>query len=342
MPSQTNARVLFNEVPTGYPEPGKTTVCDTSKTIDPDNVPLDGGILVKSLYLSADPFQRGMMRAPEVDSYSPAFTLGESILGYGVGLVVRSEQPDVQAGTHLYGLLPFQSYNIIPSLDHGFRIIDNKHNLSLSYFVGVAGMPGKTAYMAWKEFSHAKKGEVAFVTTGAGPVGSFVIQLAKLAGLKVISSAGSDEKVEYMKSLGADVAFNYKTANTLEILKKEGPIDVYWDNVGGETLDAALETANVGARFIECGMITGYNNGGYPIKNLYNVVTRSITMTGFIVLELESKYSEEFYNTVPELVASGQIKYREHVYEGLESVGEALLAVQQGTNKAKAVIKVAA
>ncbi|TFK22716.1 alcohol dehydrogenase [Coprinopsis marcescibilis] len=336
----TNARVLFNEIPTGYPEPGRATVYDESKTIDVDTVALDGGILVKTLYLSVDPFLREMMQEPDEESFSPAYIIGEPIYGYGVGVAVRSENGDVKPGDNVYGLFSFQSYNILPNLDE-FRIIENKHNLPLSYYVGVAGMPGKTAFMAWKEYSRSKKGEVAFVSTGAGPVGSFVIQLAKLDGMKVIGSAGSDEKVEYMKSIGADVAFNYKTTNTLEVLKKEGPLDVFWDNVGGETFEAALETARKGARFIECGMITVYNDGGKPVKNIYNIVTKSLSVNGFIVTDLEPKYSKEFYNTVPQLVASGQLKYREHVYEGLESAGEALLAVQMGTNKAKAVIKVA-
>ncbi|TFK22718.1 alcohol dehydrogenase [Coprinopsis marcescibilis] len=336
----TNGRVLFNEVPTGYPEPGKTTVYDESQKIDPDTVPLHGGILLKTLYLSADPYMRGRMRKPEVQSYSPPFTLGEPITGYGVGVVVRSEQSDVKPGDHLYGMLAYQNYSVLSSLT-GYRVINNKHNIPLSYYVGILGMPGKTAFMAWKEYSHAKKGEIAFVSAGAGPVGSFVIQLAKLAGMKVIGSAGSADKVEFMKSIGADVAFNYKTENTLAVLNKEGPIDVFWDNVGGETLDAALAAANVHARFIECGMIAGYNNGGQPVKNLMYVVGKSITMTGFIVGRIENKYNDEFYATVPELVASGKLKYREHVYEGLASAGQALVDIQKGVNKAKAVVKVA-
>ena len=128
-------------------------------------------------------------------------------------------------------------------------------------------MAGKTADFGWKEFSAAKVGDVAFITAGAGPVGQLVIQLAKLDGLKVIASAGSDEKVAYLKTLGADVAFNYKTNKTAEVLEKEGPINVYWDNVGGETLEAAINHAAIGARFIECGMISAYNATGEP----YNV-----------------------------------------------------------------------
>jgi len=213
--------------------------------------------------------------------------------------------------------------------------------LPWSLYVGAAGMPGKTAYMAWNEYSRAKKGEVAFVSTGAGAVGSLVIQLAKQDGLKVIASAGSDEKVEYMKELGADIAFNYKTTDTREVLAKEGPIDVYWDNVGGSTLDAALEAATVGARFIECGMISGYNEQAPPVKNLMLIVAKSLTLSGFIVGRLESKYSDDFYKTIPAKLANGELKFKEEVSKGLEKVGDVLLAVQKGTNKAKAVISVA-
>ncbi|KAG6895800.1 hypothetical protein C0992_012464, partial [Termitomyces sp. T32_za158] len=169
-----------------------------------------------------------------------------------------------------------------------------------------------------------------------------VIQLAKSDGLKVIASAGSDEKVKFMEAIGADVAFNYKKTRTSDVLNKEGPIDIYWDNVGGETLEAALDGASVGARFIECGMISGYNDDkGVPIHNLMNIVAKSISMNGFIVFRLEHKYQEEFYATIPDMVAGGKLKYTEEVTEGLEKVGDVILAVQKGHNKAKAVIKVA-
>ncbi|TEB27710.1 NAD(P)-binding protein, partial [Coprinellus micaceus] len=185
------------------------------------------------------------------------------------------------------------------------------------------------------------QGETAFVTAGGGPVGSFVIQLAKLSGCRVIASAGSPEKLEFMKSIGADVVFNYKEEDTLEILKREGGIDIYWDNVGGEVLDAAFEAAKVNARFIECGMISSYNTGGVPLKNAGHIVTKSLAINGFIVSRLQDKYDAAFYAEVPKLVADGTLKYKEEVFEGLQSVGDAILAVQKGTNKAKAVIRVA-
>jgi len=168
-----------------------------------------------------------------------------------------------------------------------------------------------------------------------------VIQLAKLDGLKVIGSAGSEEKVKFMKEIGADVTFNYKTTSTTEILEKEGPIDVYWDNVGGETLDAALTNAAIGARFIECGMISGYNNGGQPIKNLVQIIAKLITMQGVIVTRLEPKFRDQFYAEMSPKVASGEIQHREHVYDGLVDAGEGILAVQKGFNTGKAVIHIA-
>ncbi|KAH6871380.1 alcohol dehydrogenase [Coprinopsis sp. MPI-PUGE-AT-0042] len=338
----TNARVIFNEIPspTSYPEPGKTTVFDNSQKIDLDNVALNGGYLVKTLYLSVDPYMRGRMRDPKKESYTPPFKVGDPLTGHGVGVVLRSEHSTVKPGDHIYGFYQFQQYAVRANLD-GMRIIDNPQKLPWSYYVGVCGMPGKTAYMAWREYSSAKKGEVAFVSAGAGPVGSFVIQLAKLDGLKVIGSAGSAEKVQWMKEIGADEVLNYKEQNTLEAMQKAGGIDIFWDNVGGETLEAALEAAKTHARFIECGMISGYNNGGVPIKNLMHVVSKSISMHGFIVSRLEHKYEDDFYKNVPDMVADGRLKYKEEVWEGLEKAGEAILAIQKGLNKAKLVIKVA-
>ncbi|KAF8996527.1 alcohol dehydrogenase [Cyathus striatus] len=336
----TNARVIFNSVPEGYPEPGKTTVYDTTQTIDLDIAPLNGGVLLKILEVSVDPYLRGRMRAPTKKSYSPPFTLGEPIANYVVAVVVKSEKEGFKKGDHVYGFLPFANYTIVTATEQ-LRILDNKHNLPWSVYVGAAGMPGKTAYMAWKEHSYAKKGETVYVSTGAGPVGSLVIQLAKQSGCRVIGSAGSDEKVAFMKECGADVAFNYKTESVRDVLEREGGIDIYWDNVGGETLDAALEFSKLGGRFIECGMISGYNTGGTVTKNLFHVVAKSLSIYGFIVSRLYEKYETQFYEEVPQLLAEGKLKYSEHVWEGLDKAGEAILAVQKGTNKAKAVVKVA-
>ncbi|KAJ7668858.1 hypothetical protein B0H17DRAFT_1087578 [Mycena rosella] len=341
MAPTTNNRVIFAAIPKDYPIPGETTVYDTTQTIDLDAVPLNGGFIIKTLVLSVDPYMRGRMRDPEIKSYSTPFKVGAPTTGYGIGVVVRSEHPDVAVGKYVYGgELPHQEYTVLSSAE-GLVFLEKDPELPWTVYVGAAGMPGKTAFMGWKELAHAKKGETAFVTTGAGPVGSMVIQLAKRDGLRVIASAGSEEKVKYMKEIGADVVFNYKTTDTAEVLAREGPIDVYWDNVGGDILDAALEHSALYARFVICGMISGYNTGHTGIKNMHQTFSRSLSINGFIVSRLEPKYDTEFYATIPRALASGEIKYREDVSNGLETVGDAILRVQQGKNTGKAVVVVA-
>lgn len=337
----TNSRTLFNEVPIGYPEPGRTTVHDTSVSIDLETEPLKGGFLVKTLVLSIDPYLRGKMREATKTSYSAPFAKGEPITNFGIGVVLRSEHSGIKVGDHIYGVLPFQEY-FVRSDASSFAVIANEVGLPWSVYIGMAGMPGQTAYVGWNEFSKAKKGETAFITTAAGPVGSFVVQLAKLDGLKVIASAGSDEKVEFVRSLGADVVFNYKKESTEEVLQREGGLDIYWDNVGGETLDLALKYANKRARFIECGMITTYNNpDGYGVKNLAEIFKKDMSMHGFINGNWFGKYREQFYKEVPKLVKEGKIQYQEDITRGLEHAGQGILDVQQGTNKGKKVILVA-
>ncbi|KAE9408372.1 NAD(P)-binding protein [Gymnopus androsaceus JB14] len=320
-----NGRVIFNEIPKGnsssfpsypgyllsslgYPVPGRTTIYDDSQSIDIDTVPLNGSILIKVLVLSIDPYLRGKMRSAEVESYSPAFHLNEPLYNHGVGVILRSESSDpaFKPGTHVYA------------------------------YVGAAGMPGQTAYYGWQAYANPKPNEVVFVSTAGGPVGSMVVQIAKRAGCKVIASAGSAEKVAFAKSIGADVAFNYKEQDTAEVLKKEGPIDIYWENVGGSTLDAFLGNAANHARVIVCGMISGYNDStgdGVNMKNLLSFLTRRIHLNGFLVME--------FYKEFPKQLASGELKWSEDVTKGLIHAGEAILEVQEGRNTAKKVIVVA-
>ncbi|TDL15197.1 NAD-P-binding protein [Rickenella mellea] len=344
MPTR-NARVLFNETPTGYPEPGKTDKYDDSQTIDVENVPLNGGFLVKILYLSIDPYMKWRMETSTAMSYAPPFTIGEPLQNFGVGIVLRSENPDIKAADHVHGLLPFQEY-FIAANEKAYRVLPKDQGIPWSVYLGACGMTGKTAYYGWVAYAEAKKDETVFVSTGAGPVGSVVIQLAKKQGLKVIASAGSDEKVEFMKSIGADVAFNYKNKSTHEILEKNGPINIYWDNVGGQALDAAIDAAAPFARFIECGMISQYNlsteSPPYALKNLTKIVKKCLTLRGFLVTPLDEAYRDDFYATIPPMVANGEIKLLEDITEGLEGTGKALYAIQAGTNHGKSIIRVAA
>ncbi|KAG8213601.1 alcohol dehydrogenase [Butyriboletus roseoflavus] len=332
----TNKRVILKEYSTGLPVPGQTTTFDASQTIDPDNVPLNGGVLLKTLVLSLEPYILARMKAFMPNRYQ----IGESIQGCGVGVVVRTENSAFQVGDHLHGFYPFQEYAFLHETG-SLTKIHNEFNLPWSVFVGIAGLPGQTAYFGWKEYSRAKKGEVAFVTSGAGAVGSFVIQLAKQDGMKVIASAGSEDKVQFMKELGADVTFNYKTTKTSDILAKEGPIDVYWDNVGGESLEAALNAAAKHARFIECGMISNYGGSAEPIPNMINVISKEISINGFVVTTLSPKYLETFERQVPALLASKELTYREDVTMGLENAEAAFDNFLKGAFIGKSVVIVA-
>ncbi|TRM65021.1 hypothetical protein BD626DRAFT_400067 [Schizophyllum amplum] len=334
-----NAKTIFAEVPEDFPVPGKHIVYDDKDTIDLDTAVLNGGVLVKVLYLSIDPYMRGRMAAPSKKSYIPPFPLGAPMNGHGVGVVVRSEAQTIKAGDHVYGYLTHEEYSIQSA--GNLRVLPSGHHISWSHFVGAVGMAGMTAYAAWKEFADAKAGETVFVSTGAGAVGSLVAQLAKMDGYKVIASAGSDEKVEFMKEIGVDVPFNYKTADMRAILEKEGPINVYWDNVGGETLEAAMDFADVGCRIISCGAISGYNTGIKPVRNWNNVFVKSLHIHGFIVSRIQGKYEDGFYKEVPAWLESGKIKIREQIVDGLDKLGDLFVAVQKGTNTGKAVVKVA-
>lgn len=171
-----------------------------------------------------------------------------------------------------------------------------------------------------------------------------VIQLAKLDGLKVIASAGTDEKVREAREAGADIVFNYHQTDTAEVLQKEGPLNIYWDNVGGPTLDAALAATTEHGRILVCGMISEYNKkDGSNFKNLWTIFGRSLHIHGFLVFDLasRSKWQEEFYREIPKKLAKGEIKHREDITKGLENGGQALLDVQQGKNYGKKVIVVA-
>ncbi|KAK7440811.1 hypothetical protein VKT23_016889 [Stygiomarasmius scandens] len=313
-----NAQVIFNEIPSGYPEPGKTTVYNDKNRIDLDAVALNGSVLVKVLELSADPYMRGKMRPVEVSSYVPAYHLGKPIYGYGVGKVVRSEHSEYVKGDYVTSVAMEHAEYWIPTKDDipTIKKFTPEPGLPLSVYLGAAGMPGRTAYIGWKVYAKAQKGQVCFISAASGAVGASVIQLAKKDGMKVIASAGSDEKLRRCKEFGADVVFNYKTQSTEEVLAKEGPIDVYWDNVGGPTLDAAFGNAAIHARFV----------------NIANFLDRRISIFGFLVFDLEAEWEDQFYAEVPKLLVSGQLKYTEDVSKGLDKSGEALLEVQIGKN----------
>lgn len=341
-----NGRLLFNEIPKDFPIPGRTTVYDDAETINLDSVQLNGGILIKTLYLSADPYLRERMQGTAIikNELSTAFRLGGPIAGLGIARVIRSEKEGIKVGDNIFVFeIPFQHYSVLPA-EHPITVIENKEGLPLSLYLGVLGATGRTAYWGLEVIGKPKRGETIYVSTGAGAVGATVSQLAKAKGLKVIASAGSNEKVEFLESIGVDVAFNYKESKISDVLAKEGPIDIYWDNVGGESLEAALDACNDFARIVCCGAISEYNGGNpHPLKNSTHFLTKRLTIRGFLAYELEAEAGNPraFDENMVPLVVSGQLKWSEHVYEGLEKAGDAILAVLKGWNTGKAIIKVA-
>ncbi|CAG8834590.1 4603_t:CDS:2, partial [Racocetra persica] len=203
----------------------------------------------------------------------------------------------------------------------------SKSKLPKSYFLGVLGMPGMTAYVGLNKFGKPKKCETIFISAASGAVGQVVGQIAKIKGLRVIGSASSDSKLKYLEELNFDGAFNYKTCNIDEKLTELCPdgIDIYFDNVGGEMLDMVLTHLNINSRVVACGMISQYNtNAPYGVKNLMHVVTKRITIQGFIVSD-HYQETESFRKDMDEWLEQGKLKYKEDIVEGIQNAPEAFL-----------------
>lgn len=253
-----NKTFVFKKVPTGYPVPGKDITVE-DRPIDLDAPAPSGGLVLEILYASYDPYQRGRMRDASVKSYSPAFAIDGPITNSTVSKVLKSGTEEYKEGDLVVAFQAIAEYGIIPDPKAAnVRKIQNPHNLDLGMFLGSLGMPGLTAYAGLHKIGKPKKGETVFVSSAAGAVGQVVGQIAKNEGLKVIGSAGSDEKVEYVvKELGFDGCFNYKKESAFKALPRLAPdgIDIYFENVGGEQLDAALENMNTNGRIPVCGMV---------------------------------------------------------------------------------------
>lgn len=338
-----NTRVLFNSIPEGYPIPGETLVVDHSQEIDLDRVTLDAGqVLVKTLALSIDPFLRKLMAEPGKAAIDKSYELGKPIYNHGIVKVIRSENSKYPVGAHLKGRPEFVEYSILSGGQlPRWRILPEATGIPWSVYVGVAGMPGQTAYYGWKEIVHAKPGETIYVSTAGGPVGSVVVQLAKADGLKVIASAGSEDKLAFLRDIGADVVFNYKTRAVADVLKEHGPIDIYWDHVGGSTIDAAINNMNTFGRIAKIGSISSYNKPPEPVYNTEDILWKRITMRGLLVDDYVEHYEDEFYTSIPPMISQGKIKYRETVVHSLDDAPQLMLDVMKGNNPGKAVVVLA-
>eukprot|EP00775_Hariotina_reticulata_P009113 gene9113-9282_t len=336
-----------------YVEEGRVTADDFLVTTDAAGVNpgelKEGQILVELLYLSVDPYMRGRMRNTKGYFIGP-FEPGKPVTGGGLGLVKASKAADFAQGDVISGLVPWSSFFVLDVQQQGGMLqkIDKSllGKVPLSYFLGAMGMPGLTAYAGIKKIAEPKQGEVAFVSAAAGAVGMVAGQLLKqVYGCKVIGSAGSDDKVAALRDLGFDYVFNYKTTSTGTALAEAAPdgIDIYFENVGGQTLEVAIDHCRDFARIVACGMISQYDmpdEKKYGVKNLFMVVTKRLKMQGYIVSDYSAELGAEFATNMAEYVQQGKVKVTEHVTEGLENAGAAFVDMMAGGNLGKAIVKV--
>uniref|UniRef100_A0A803QKX2 Enoyl reductase (ER) domain-containing protein n=1 Tax=Cannabis sativa TaxID=3483 RepID=A0A803QKX2_CANSA len=301
-------------------------------------------ILVKNLYLSCDPYMKARMQYYR-RSYIPSFVPGQPIEGFGVSQVVNSDQPDFKAGDYVAGMTGWEEYTLIsPNQTQQFRKIDLDNDIPLSYHLGLLGMPGFTAYVGFFEVCSPKKGENVFVSTASGAVGQLVGQLAKLHGCYVVGTAGSNDKVDLLKNkFGFDDAFNYKDEpNLVAALKRYFPrgIDIYFDNVGGEMLDAALRNMRNFGRIAACGILSLKNlSDPQSFYHLNNVIVKRLKIQGFIQSDYLHLFPT-FLEHVTTLYKDGKLVYVEDIKEGLENAPSALVGIFSGKNIGKQVIRV--
>ena len=306
---------------------------------EPIPAPGDGEIVVKNLYISLDPAMRGWMN--EGRSYVPPVGIGEVMRAGAVGEVVASKNDSFNEGDHVVGMFGVQEY----ALSDGKGVITVDPNLvSLPVYLGALGMPGMTAYFGLFDIGKIEEGETVVVSGAAGAVGSVAGQIAKLKGCHVVGIAGGPEKCDLIvKELGFDAAIDYKSEDVRSALKEHCPegVDVYFDNVGGEILEAVLARLARHARIVLCGAISQYNNKG-PMRgpsNYMSLLVNRARMEGFVVFDYAKRYGEAAAEMAG-WMAEGKLKAREDIVEGLETFPETLLKLFTGENKGKLVLKV--
>ncbi|OAX84726.1 hypothetical protein ACJ72_00892 [Emergomyces africanus] len=346
--SSQNKALIFSKAPTEYPVPGEHLTVQTVPFDHSAPAP-ENGITVQSLYTSFDPYMRGRMRNPEGKSYSAPFDLGKPLNSRSIAKVLKSNNSKYKAGDLVIAFLPIQDYVALPAESLAVvQPLENPLGLEdIRVFLGPLGMPGLTAYASLMEIGKPVKGETIFISAASGAVGQVVGQLAKHLGLKVIGSVGSDAKLDYiMKDLGFDSGFNYKKEKPADALARLAPdgIDIYYENVGGEHLDAALDAINDFGRIVACGMISQYNlkpEDRYGAKNIFLVVAKRITIRGFIVSDpgMGDKWAKEHKETVSQWIKEGSFKPVIAETVGIDNAAEGLVGIFRGKNFGKAVLK---
>jgi NADPH:quinone reductase len=300
----------------------------------------EGELLLQSIFISVDPYMRGRMN--DAKSYVPPFELGKPLAGGVVAKVIESKSANFKTGDFVTGMLPWREKMIVPE-KHVQKI--DATIAPPSYYLGILGMPGLTAYFGLIHIGKPKAGETLVVSGAAGAVGVVVGQIGKIMGCRVVGIAGSDEKVQLLKSkFGFDEAINYKTTTDLKgAIKAACPngVDIYFDNVGGEISDAVIRNINFHARIPLCGQIALYNTTELPVGPRIQpwLLTRSVLMQGFIVGNFQSQFPEGI-SQLAAWVKEGKLTFIETIEHGFDKLPEALIGLFKGDNIGKMVVEI--
>ena len=297
----------------------------------------EGMVHVRNSWLSVDPYMRGRMN--DVKSYVPPFQIGQPMDGGAVGVVVESRDPDFVVGDNVLHMAGWRDEAVVPA--SALNKLPTMPGVEPKEFLGNLGLTGGTAYFGLLHAASAKAGDIVFVSAAAGAVGSAVVQIAKAKGMTVIGSAGGPDKCAFVKSLGADQVIDYKAGPVIKSLIAAAPdgIDVYFDNVGGDHLDAALAVGRKDARFAMCGAIENYNSGdATSLRYIMRIIGMRMRLQGFIYTDYLGQLGE-FYKDMGAMMAAGQLKSRDTVVEGLDQTLDAFLGLFTGANTGKMLVK---
>jgi NADPH-dependent curcumin reductase CurA len=329
-------QIVLASRPSGWPAAGNFELTEADR---PELA--DGQVRVRNLFMSVDPYMRGRMNDLNAGSYVPPFRLGEPLEGGAIGTVVESRSPDLVQGDLVLHSLGWRDEAVLPA--RHARKITPVEGLSPSVYLGVLGMPTLTAYVGLLDIAQLAEGETVFVSGAAGAVGSMAGQIAMLKGAgRVIGSAGSQAKVSWLREIGFDAAFNYRAGSVLEQLREAAPdgLDVYFDNVGADHLDAALVMLNNHGRVAMSGAIAHYNATEPPVgpSNIGLVITKRLTLRGYIV--------SDHGHRLPDMIADvsgwlrdGKLTYAETIVDGLDHAPEAFIDLLRGANTGKMLVR---
>ena len=334
----SNTQVLFKSQPDGMPTPDNFEIVEA-----PMPAVADGQFLLKNLYLSLDPYQRMLMGGGW--TYAPRFLQpGDLMIGRVLGEIVESRNPDFPVGTHVVGRLGWQTFVVSDGTDLDF-VVEPRDGVPLSAYLGACGSTGTTAWVGLKITGQPKPGETVLVSAAAGSVGSVVGQLAKAWGCKAVGIAGGPDKCKLVEdTFGFDACVDYKAPNLEGQIRAAAPdgVDIYFDNVGGQVLEASLANMNKFGRIPVCGVLSAYNEQGeyYGVKNLHLFFDKSLKMEGF-VLNAHKEVWPDARNEIADLIAAGKLVSLETIADGIETAPSAFIGMLEGKNTGKQLVKLA-